>query len=442
MKALPALLLSVLAWLFPVLCTGAAEEKKAEPGLAELAADKRGASNFIREKVPHPEPGTTELQQKGYGLGVFISADGLALLNLSNLATANKPELLADNSSTELPLGTILGIFPEPELALVKFKYKPKLWVPLAAKEPETGEQIAIAGLSNFTARGDTATPVIGPVLAKRSTFGSNLREPRFRRIMSLGAGMDMRQRTSFTQGSWAVNAKGELVAVKAGVRVGQGQLMILLAPLGELAEQVEKMVKDPKPIPFPLPADKNPIDLALMDPAFHRWDTARQAGDEKAAMEQMRDLQKRYPDDPMVGLFAFGAMLTAEDKPVTKLDDLPKLEATAPAALKFYRLQARASFLAESQKDYAAAIREFTPALELCPKDFPEALTTLESLHRQANHADESEALLRQIHALEPENIALASALEMLLTRKGKLDEAQKFTDKVFELEKLYQAR
>ena len=37
----------------------------------------------------------------------------------------------------QLELGSILGIFPEPELALVNFKHRPKSWLDLAEKEPE-----------------------------------------------------------------------------------------------------------------------------------------------------------------------------------------------------------------------------------------------------------------------------------------------------------------
>ena len=200
-KALLPLLLPLLAWLCPALATAAEEAKKEPPSLAEVAATKAGAMLCIYEKQPNPEPG----MEYGHSLGVFISTDGLALLNLSSLAMPNMPEFLTMDGKMP-PLGTILGILPEPGLALVKFKHKPKEWLPLARKEPEVGESIAIAGLSDFLKLKEKVPPIIGPVLAKRGTIGGNLLKVDYRRVMSLGAGMSGNQRKCFVQGSYAVN--------------------------------------------------------------------------------------------------------------------------------------------------------------------------------------------------------------------------------------------
>ena len=61
---------------------------------------------------------------------------------------------------------------------------------------------------------------------------------------------------------------------------------------------------------------------------------------------------------------------------------------------------------------------------------------------HRQLANWDECVALLRQVHALDPESISLAGLLEKVLIDQGKLKEAQEFSDKIFELERLYQAK
>ena len=436
-KALLPLLLPLLAWLCPALATVAEEAKKEPPSLAEVAATKAGAMLLIREKMPNPEPGA----EYGGNIGMFISADGLALLNLSSLATPNIPQFLTMDGKM-LPLGTILGILPEPELALVKFKHKPKEWLPLARKEPEVGESIAIAGLADFAKLESKVPPIIGPVMAKRSTIGGNLLKVDYRRVMSLGAGMTWKQRLGFVQGSYAVNRQGELVAVKAGIVMDVGQTKILLSPLAGLVEQVDQMVKAAKPIPFPLPEAHNPIDLALMDPAYHRMDLARQQGDIESVKQHLSDLRKRHPESTAVRMWTFDPMTKDDGTPRTNLDDLPKLEATTPAALQVRRLQDRASFLVASKKDYEGAILELTPALALCPKDFPDVLGNLADFHRQLAHWDECEATLRQVHVLDPESISVVTLLEAVLTRQGKLKEAQEFTDKIFELERLYQAK
>lgn len=440
MKALLPLLLPLLAWLCPALATAAdeadAKKEKEPPSLAEVAAAKQDALLMLREELPNPEPGGP---QHGRGLGVFISPDGLALLNLMNLATANKPEILTADGKTMLPLGSILGIFPEPELALVKLKHKPKTWVPLARKEPEVGESIAIAGLSDFNPTGRKVAPVLGPVLAKRSTLGGNLREPTFRKIMSLGAGMSVQQKQAFAQGSWAVNQQGELVAVKCGVQMAGNpatgtQMLIMLSPLAGIAEQVDAMVKSAKPIPFPLPAASNPIDLALLDAAYNYYDKAYQARDFETARKWTEELRKRYPDSKFV------AGLTPTD--MTDLAELPRLEASAPVASQVQRLRARADFLVTRKKDQEGAIAELKAALPLCPEDFPEIHLAISVLLAQLGHLDEMEPVLLKLHALEPDSISIAALLEARMTQKGKHEEAQKFTDRIFELENLYRAK
>jgi tetratricopeptide (TPR) repeat protein len=427
----------LLAWLCLALSTAAEEAKKEPPSLVEVATNKAGAMLLIREKLPNPDPSA----QYGHNFGMFISADGLALLNLSSLATPNMPQLLTMDGKM-LPLGTILGILPVPELALVKFKHKPKEWMHLARKEPEIGEFVAIAGLSDFVKLEEIVPPIIGPIMAKRSSIGGNLLKADYRRVMSLGAGMTGKQKNCLAQGSYVVNRQGELVAVKAGIVMDVGQTKILLSPLAGLVEQVDQMVKAAKPIPFPLPEAHNPIDLALSDPAYHRMDIALQQGDTEAARQHQQDLKKRYPESTVVRIWAFDPMTKDDGSPRTNLDDLPKLEATAPAALQVRRLQDRASFLALRKKDYQGALREYTSALALCPKDFPDVLGNMADCHRQLANWDECMALLRQVHALDPESISLAALLEKVLTDQGKLKEAQEFTDKIFELERLYQAK
>jgi hypothetical protein len=128
MKASSSVFLAILALLFPVILA-------AQDVITEVAMAKRGAALKLSTAVP----GTRVFIN---ALGVFISNDGLALVNLSSIALRQKPAAFTVDG-TELPLGTILGIFPEQELALVKYNYRPKVWTPLAPKEPENRDRRA-----------------------------------------------------------------------------------------------------------------------------------------------------------------------------------------------------------------------------------------------------------------------------------------------------------
>jgi hypothetical protein len=74
---------------------------------------------------------------------VFISEDGLALMNVLPLCTTQRPVITAADGTT-LKFGAILGIFPTQDLALMKFQHRPKVWLRLAPNEPDVGEQLAL----------------------------------------------------------------------------------------------------------------------------------------------------------------------------------------------------------------------------------------------------------------------------------------------------------
>jgi len=416
-------LLALLVWLRAAPAPAAAA---VDNGLVEMAAAKRGAALKLSEKLP----GTGE---SFYGLGFFISADGLALVNLSDLAFGVNP-VITTLDGTVLPLGTILGVFPEPELALVKFKHRPKVWLSLAPKEPDTGEILAIPAFSEVKSSKEKLPPIVGPVMAKRSTIAGNLREAQFKRVLSLGAGMSLPQREAFAQGCFAINRQGELVAVKAGIEATARQRLILLSPLCGLVERIATMAKEGKAIPFPLPAASNPIDPVLQDLAYHQWDLALQQGDGASGQKHLADLRRRFPDNVRVG--------TLPGPTVTGLADLPRLDAKASAAAQVARLSQRGLFLTNSAGDLEGALREFTAALALCPKDYPDSRANLGTLHLQMNHPAEAEPLLREALALAPESIQLIEIFERMLTQKDNFDEATKFTDRLYELEGLYRTK
>src|SRR4051794_25306108 len=187
----------------------------ADDGLVELAAIKRGAALHLGVRKAGLQRGDMQMD----GLGAFISADGLAVVGLSTIALKRNPVVVTADG-TELPFGTILGIFPDQEVALVKFGHRPTVWVPLATKEPELGETIALIALSQPDLRTAMVPPVVGPVMAKRSGAAANIRVRRYLPIISLGSALTSQQQSSIGPGCFAINQQGQLTAIKHGIQM------------------------------------------------------------------------------------------------------------------------------------------------------------------------------------------------------------------------------
>ena len=422
----PLQFLPVLFALLVSVCS--ARPASEETALANLATAKRAAALKVSERPP----GRTE---DACGIGVFVSADGLALLPLTDLAYGIPP-LIITPDGTELPPGDILGILPEPELAIVKFKHRPKVWLPIAAKEPDAGDLISISGLCHENSWAEKVPPVTGPVMAKRSIIGGNLREPQFRHVLSLGSGLSLQQRLAFLQGSFAINRQGELVAVKAALESADRQKFIFLAPVAGLADRVTAMAKAGKIIPFPLPPASNPIDPVLLDPAFYYWNLAVQRGDPTEAQTHHEDLRKRFPQNVRVNTLP--GIATGGAAP---LPDIPSPDAKASPAARAQHLRERAVSLA-GKGDREGALRELTAALDHCPRDLSDIRIIMGILHLQSGRTSEAETLLREALVTAPESIQVIEILERILTRQDKFDEARKFTDRLYELERVYRVR
>ena len=171
-------LFALLCFLTAVLSLPATAE---DPALSKLAASKRSAVFRLTTK-------------DALSFGVFISKDGHGLVHLQALAT--KEEATASlPDGVPLKVGSILEVFPEQELALLKFDFSPKFWLELAPTEPKIGETIALVPLKTDNPWDGTISPVVGQVMAKRTTVTANLRTAEFAKVLSLGAGLSAKQR-------------------------------------------------------------------------------------------------------------------------------------------------------------------------------------------------------------------------------------------------------
>jgi tetratricopeptide (TPR) repeat protein len=435
MKSIATIILIMLTSLFPALLFGAEKAPGLDPknraALAKLAVEKRRALIGLREEDP---------ANRGQPyLGVFISKDGLALISLPSLARKTKPSLWLAGE-TQLEFGTILGIFPELELSLVKFKHRPQVWLDIAKSEPDVGDSVALVPSEQGNIWKGKIPPVIGPIMVKRSGMTTSLRSTRFRRILSLGASLTPKQRSFLSPGCFAINQGGDLVAFMGGTQEDQYQTLILLRSANNLSGQIEKLAKGGKAIPFPLSAENSLINLDLIDNDFRAMDLALFERDQLKAQRHFEILLKRYPANLDIKLRA--PYLMDRNNPSLKLANFPP-DPKASKADQIKILAARAN-ICLMKKDFKGAIRELEASTipKLCPEDFSRQRSMLAGLYYNEGNFDKAEELYRQAYPFNSDSIDFVASFEALLVKQKKFKESSKLGKRDSELSKIYRPR
>lgn len=404
--------------------------KKAAPSLTELSASKRPAVIKLTLKSG-PNKGQPFF-------GAFISADGLALVCVSSLAYKDAPAVSTHDGSS-LTFGSVLGIFPAPELALMKFNHRPKVWLELAQKEPGIGDRLAMVfAPKSVSGQSHETPPVVGPVMARRSSMlSANIQQKGFQTILSLGSGLSPTQSNSFAPGVFAINAKGELVAVSGGIQpVDRHQSHIILPLITHLFDEIGQLAKAHKPIPR-VEAKKH-VKTTFVDNDYRSMNLALIQGDHAKAKTHLKKLIKRHPNDSTLKKMAMGYDLRDKnDKPYFTLEDFqpdPKSSKAEQASI----LMDRARLLMK-KNDSEAAIKTLEQARELCPKDFPNPDVMIAHIHLQARHLDKARLQLEKIYPLMTDSIGITGVLKGILTQQKKMDQVDLLVIRLRKLKAIY---
>ena len=173
----------MLSLLFSVPCIGTGENVAGEPrkSLVRLANEKRAAALNMSGDLGKGRTASV--------CGTFVSKDGLALVGLQGIAMKDKPKVETADGKP-LKFGTILKLFAEQGVALMKFSHHPKVIVPLANEGPELGETIAFLPLRNNADWPGKLPSIVGPIMVKRRDISTDLKVPRFIEVLSLGSGL------------------------------------------------------------------------------------------------------------------------------------------------------------------------------------------------------------------------------------------------------------
>lgn len=371
--------------------------------------------------------------------GAFISKDGLALIDARGLFLWQKEPIVHTANGTLLKFGSILEVFPQQGLALVKFNYSPKVYLDFAEDEPALGEATALLGWEGHRERHilDTkAPPVVGPIMEKRHERTGDRREFGFTRILSLGSGLTDRQQRGVSQGNFAIDRRGNLVAFFNSQRRYGNQTIIQLTPVVALADLVRQAVKERRVIPFPLPEDKNPYHTLLGDPTYNRIIQSRVKGDRLESRRLLKVLLIRHPMNYHLKFLALE--FYDREEPLVGLKDFPEPDQADPAALQVALLGARAFLFIEDEK-VELAIQALKDAVALSPKDYPQDRYRLARLYFDLGRLEDSQRSMIQAYASWSDRIGLVEAYERLLIRQSKFKEARELTKRVYELEKIY---
>lgn len=424
MKTIPSLL---LALFLPVGTSNVnADEqapKQADAALRDLAVTKRDSVLVMRVK-----------DRNISSYGAFISKDGLALVDMACLALNERPEIVTA-ADTPLKLPKILGTFPEQQLALVKFDHQPKACLKLAAKEPDVGETVALVTMNLTSAQFvETPSPMLGPVMAKRSMVTPSLRQALFARVLSFGSSISATQRDFAGPGRFAINRGGELVAFTGSYEQWPGQTLVFLLPVTELAGRIEELAKVGENLGHPIPASHNPYDLAVLDDDFNMLGSAMQKGDQDEAKAALGRLRKSYPKSTKIALMS-------ADWDENFLRDLPEADPSDTKAHRVQLLSARANKLTE-KGDFEGAIAARKAAIALSPEDYVFDRFLLAGIHGQSGRLEEAEKRFDEIEKFAPEMIILARLREMTLRQLQREKEARQAADRATELEGIYRER
>ena len=426
MKTVPILLLIIIA----SICTGVALP---EQRLADLAASKRAAAL----KMVLPRRSSAIAHHKVQSLGVFISDDGLALVDVTLLCLGQKPMVVTADGTT-LKFGTILGIFPEQHLALMKFKHRPKLWLRLAPKEPEVGEEIALVTHDVKNTMDGVGPPVSGPIMAKRSIVTVSLQVDQFMRGLSLGTSLTQKQYMNQGGGWFAINRDGDLAAFFQGMRPTGRNTLIHLSPIVSIADQVEKLANSGQSIPFPLAKDRIPMDLAVLDSDWTLMCSAHNRRDFTAVRRLHKKLKARYPTSGQLKTI-LSKMDVAELEAEQRGNRTSGAEGSALEQIYNLTPEVNEKF---GKSDYKGAIALMEKIVELSPKDHPGYREQLAMLYLEVDRLEDAERLFRDAYSSCPESIDLCEKLESLLIKQNKLKEADVMTKRIYELEKIYRRR
>ncbi len=244
--------------------------------------------------------------------GFFISDDGFAICPLFPVCVGRQLgfgviEAGKGGVPTLLEAPVVYGLFPEADLALVKFEHRPAGHLSLAARDVPLGTWVA-----HLTPPGLT-TPEYGPVLfhGRTAVASADWLKGVVDPVKRYSIALPRRRNDSevYRQGEPLVDESGEVVAVLVGFGNLGIQTLRYGVPANEFRDRVDDAMREGKPMTLPLPEAVNPYDPARLDPMYLAYGGAMLGGRVAEARGILESLSEKYPDSVGVRneLYRFG---------------------------------------------------------------------------------------------------------------------------------------
>lgn len=407
--------------------------KTAPAGLLDVALTKRQALFFTEQKVGG---------KVFPSIGFFIGADGLALCALGPLSWKTGPGFVVDDEKkTQLPSPAVLAVFPEQELALVKFTYKPKTWLKLAHEPTPVGTWVAVLSPSF------APDPVVCPILAHREMSWSSPLVPARQPVkkFSFAASRSPRIEKVFVEGAPLLDVRGEVVAAFSGAQPLAGQTYRSAIPLAELPERIQKAVTKTKTLKIPLTVEDLQLDPAVLSEEGRSMGAALLHGDLAKGRQHVKALVAKFPDSHYAQTQEYAVAATGVDRGEVSAQELVEIakrfkmqDADPPWARGAYYTRIGEALLRANQTDEAIAALQ--KADELWPQNM--ACMSLAVLFENKGQLDEAERYWRRTTSLEQERIEYWEKLSLLFSARLKFKEASEASDRARFLEELYIGR
>jgi hypothetical protein len=360
----------------------------------------------------------------------------LALCGLQAVAGDGAPNRVETIGGISLKMGVVRAVLPEQDLALIQFKHQPKQWLTVDPRPVELGERVAILDIA-------TDEPVaVGPVLGRRSVLAMHHKRGFFHEALSLGASLRGSPMNLVLAGQPVINADGQLIGVYRGLIPHKEQTLVLVNQLATIHPRIVAAGEKKESIPVPLPATDNPYDAAQFEASYNLALRSLMSRDLPGAEKQSGIALQKHPESRLIRNLQADLARMGQNNELLKarLEALrPGADATPAERVGYLKPLSEIRY---GEGDKEGALDAMRESLKLSPANYPIDKANLAGLLIEQGNLLEAEVLLRQAMKAAPERIALIQTLQSVLSRQQKWDEDQTLTNRIFELESLYQRR
>ena len=376
--------------------------------------------------------------------GVFVSEGGHVLTAIQPFLGDALPVVKSASDGAATSIDSVVALFPEKDLVLVKLKHHPRRWLEVSNKTMDVGNAVAFLVQDNESPRHS------GVILAQRSVRRTTKIGFPFERVLAIGTRRPRQQPdgdTTLPKGSPLVDQGGRLCGVMNTFQVSEGQFLVEAHPLEAVADAISAAIQGDAKVTFPIPDAMNRMNRIVMVPEFSLAVEAHQKSEFEKALKHVDALLAKYPEDPVVRVLQLD-ILDAAGRDQERQELLETLS-RAGSKVKFdpYELLDQRFRMLHEQRQWNQAIAAAHELVKHSPEDFPAPAANLARCYvsrgMESGNRDDllsAEKWFKVAMEHGSDNISLLTSYEALLSQLQRWEEADQISARIMELEKIYQ--